>query len=281
MPNNDAQKCSMIYNKTQLFQPTPNQLTAKKSHSLQHPLQILAQNLLHTRDPPLRLALHNLIVILPQLANKRQHLGQQAQPLLAKSLSKLLLAQHGGEARVRVLVAHVAQQHGVHLAVVVERRRGGGGEVRDGGDDVCRDVVCGLDGEECEEGWHDDAIVGGRLPEAVLVVLEGFLEGGEYGAAEGRAGGGAGELGELFGGVVDDVAGVCCDDGLVYVSNVGTAEGRYTYLELVEEGSQEAVESDSTLRLLLDGTLLIDQLDEEGTESGIVQLQNHRNNGLN
>lgn len=126
---------------------------------------------------------------------------------------------------MRVLVAHVAQQHGVHLAVVVDGRRGGGGEVGDGGDDVCRYVFGGFDGEEREEGGHDDAVVGGRLPEAVLVVLEGLLQGGEHSTAEGGAGVGAGELGELFGGVVDYVAGVCRDDGLVHVSDVSTAKG--------------------------------------------------------
>ena len=56
---------------------------------------------------------------------------------------------------------------------------------------------------------------------------------------------------------------------------------RDAYLELVEEGSQEAVECDGALRLPLNGTLLIDQLDEEGTEGSVVQLQNHRNDRIN
>lgn len=117
-----------------------HQLFATLSHNiqctllLQHPLQILAQHLLNPRNPPLRLPLHALIIILPELTNKRKHLRQQRQPLLAQPLGKTLLAQHGRKPRVRILGPHVPQQHGVHFAVVGAASTGGR-ELGDGGDD--------------------------------------------------------------------------------------------------------------------------------------------------
>jgi hypothetical protein len=140
--------------------------------SLQHPLQILTQHALYFRNPPLRLTLHHLIIILPQLADKRQHLGQQAEPLLAQALRKTLLAQHSREPCVRLLVAHVLEQHGVHLAVVIEAACAGGGELGDGGDDVGGYSGGVGEGKQVEQWRHDGAVVRGGLPEAVLIVSE-------------------------------------------------------------------------------------------------------------
>lgn len=53
------------------------------------------------------------------------------------------------------------------------------------------------------------------LPPSVLVMLEGVVEGRKNSLAEGDRGlGGYGEVVEEVCGMVDDVAGVTCDDGL-------------------------------------------------------------------
>lgn len=103
--------------------------------------------------------------------------------------------------------------------MIVNGRGRCGSEVGDGGDGVvgvvsggrCR---CGGEGEQGEQWRHDGAKVGGRLPEAVLVVLEGLLECVEDSAAELKVGVGCGKVFEGLGDMLDDVAGVACDDGL-------------------------------------------------------------------
>lgn len=69
------------------------------------------------------LSLDLLIVILLQLADKRQHLRQQAQPLLAQAIRQRLLALDRCEPHRRRLRAHRLQDRAVQLLVVVGRVR--------------------------------------------------------------------------------------------------------------------------------------------------------------
>ena len=100
---------------------------------LQHTIQTLTKCLLNPHDPPPVLPLHHLVIIILQLANKRQHLRQALEPLLAQPGRERLLALDDRQPDRRLLGPQVLEQRRVDLLVVL-LAVGGSGELDDGED---------------------------------------------------------------------------------------------------------------------------------------------------
>lgn len=111
--------------------------TFKSSSLLQHALKTLAQDAFNLADPGRRLPLNILVIVLLQLTDEWQHLGQESEPVLSELLGQRLLALDCCQSGQFIVVSHELENGRVERFVMFGGRSGPC-QPGDGGDNVKR-----------------------------------------------------------------------------------------------------------------------------------------------